>query len=621
MPLTGNWKSRCRFALFALPRAVTGQFTATRMTGYAIEFSEAGDHRNGSRCLKLAIAKSIDDPHAFQAALEKFLGARQSHLAAKFANTVFDHTGVMPGMAARLTGEFFFDGAYNESLCVLDRLVESLNVDLDDAVPGPAFSRKLSITDIREQLGRQCEEQAPDHYEPGLNLSVARLCFRFSAFDVSAKLFGHDESATEFNIEDQIAYAYSLLRSDKIEESKTVAERFDLCEKEFDVGIDWRILNATLIFIFHSTERAKSEIGACIRDRIPTHLDLENIVQYCDQIVDSIAHFPERLTVDPDRRARRQIESIVGPAVSHNDRQKIFVCGNGWSGSGAVCDALADFEIVAVAPDMPIDRFINNDTNNELMFVQGEGGLGRLWRQARDNQCIDRMDLWELFRCHVVGMGPIGFAEHKSANAGASLLERHGSQYASQFQSLCRGLTMLDNIASLDEVQNLMVHVTNSLTELIFDAAEGQFVVFNNAMFGANLDMVAIFSNYKLVVVVRDPLDQYADRREQDLKHWMSASRFVSFYKSGRAAFHLSKSKLPPKVSTRIREIQFEKFVQDSGYRDGVLDWLLDGLGSQRNSTTFNPESSSGNVGIYNTLLTKSEAKFLDSELREWRTH
>ena len=442
---------------------------------------------------------------------------------------------------------------------------------------------------------------------------------------MAANLFGLDETAISVDIEDQIAHAYALLRSGKADESKSVSERYGLYQKEIDVDHDWRILNATLIFAFDSIDRAKSEVAVCVRDRFESHSDLENIVHRCDQIIASIADFPECLSIECDRNTERQHSDREESPVPGNSRQKFFVCGNGWSGSGALCDALANIESVAFAPDIPIDQFINKDTNNELMFVQGERGLGRLWRQAREGEGIGRMDLWELFRCHIVGLGPIGFAEHKSANAAASLLARHGSLYAGQFQTAFDGLADLSDKASLADLRELMVTVTDSLTELIFDAGDDQCAVFNNAMFGANLDMVEIFSSFKLVVVVRDPLDQYADRREQDLKHWMSARRFVSFYKSGRAAFHTSRKKLPPNLSTRVREVQFEKFVQDSGYREGVLDWLFEELGRNRIadnpaiSARFDPEISSGNVGIHKTLLTNDEAELLDSELREWR--
>jgi hypothetical protein len=218
-------------------------------------------------------------------------------------------------------------------------------------------------------------------------------------------------------------------------------------------------------------------------------------------------------------------------------------------------------------------------------------------------------------------MGAIGFAEHKSANAAASLLEHHGSRLAREFRNAFYELAHFQDKVSLDEFRGRLVTVTEALTELIFDARDGQCVVFNNAMFGSNLDMVEIFTSFKLVVVVRDPLDQYADRREQDLKHWMSARRFVSYYKSGRTAFHTCKAKLPPELSAQVREIEFERFVLDAGYREDMLDWLLDGLGQERISANFDPAKSSGNIGIHKDFLTQDEVEFLDNELREWRSH
>ena len=625
MPPTGVWKSRFRFLLFVYPRVLAGQFSATRMAGYAIEFTKDGSQRIASRCLKLAVEKSIDNPHAFDTGLNMFLDASESSLASEYASAVFGQNGIMPGVAAQLTGEFLYNGACTECLQNLDRLIELSNGNLENTVPAPAYSHKTDVLAIREQLFRHCGEEKPGAQEASdLNRAVARLCFRYSAFDTAAKLFGNGDAEELVDIEDQIAYACSLLRSGRPVESKAVSERFDLGLKVIDADVEWQMLNATTMFAIGSTSKAKAAIRACLRSRLSTLPDLEDIVRYCDQIVDSLASFPNRLIFEPNRNADHQpgIEG-TGPQTSKsvNARPKLFICGNGWSGSGAVYDALTDFDSVAVAPDIPIDQFMNKDTNNELMFVQGESGLGRLWRKARDDRSIGRMDLWELFRCHVIGFGAIGFSEHKSANAAASLLERHGGRIVREFRNAFREFTRLPEKACLSQLHGQLVTATEALTELIFDPGHGQCVVFNNAMFGANLDMVEIFANFKLVVVVRDPLDQYADRREHDLKHWMSARRFVSFYKSGRAAFHTCQEKLPGELPSRVREVTFEKFVQDSRYREGVLNWLLDGLRQKQKSSEFDPATSSDNVGIHKTLLTKDEIALLDNELTVWRSH
>ena len=618
MPRGGILKAWIRFLLLVLPRAATGRYSATRMTGYAIAFASAGIHGIAGWCLTLAVGKCKDDPFAFERALGMLLDTGQVQLAARLANAVFDLTGVMPGEAIRLTGEFHLGGADAESVRMLDRVIEALPDDPASAVPAPVSTHGTTIQAVRHELSDERHESAE------LSLTIARLCFRFSAFDTAAKLFDHSELGADADIEDQIAHAYSLLRCGEFTQCKAAAERFGLGLKAIDVNPDWRILQATVMFAFGWTANVRSAVRSCLRSRYSAHSEFEQILEYGDQIVDMLARFPDRLAITSLRHngeGHEPSHSDLRSTDSNGGRHKIFVCGNGWSGSGALVDALADFDTVVIAPDMPIDRFINQDTNNELMFVQGGSGLGRLWRGARDNGHIDRMDLWELFRGHVLGMGAIGYTEHKSANAAAALLDRHGHRYIGEFRNALVALTGLDDHSSLEELRSRLVSVTEALTELIFDAGNGQCVAFNNVMFGANLDMVEIFSDFKLAVVVRDPLDQYADRRQHDLKHWMSARRFVSFYKSGRNAFHNCREKLPDDLASRVREVEFEHFVRDAGYRDGVLNWLLDDLKKERVSGEFDPEKSSGNIGIYKTLLTQDEIDLLDGELREWRSH
>jgi hypothetical protein len=138
-------------------------------------------------------------------------------------------------------------------------------------------------------------------------------------------------------------------------------------------------------------------------------------------------------------------------------------------------------------------------------------------------------------------------------------------------------------------------------------------------MFGPNIDMLEIFNNFRAVVVARDPLDQYADRRAQDLKHWMTPGRFVSFYRQSREAFQARKSELPAELAQEVREVEFEQFVLNEGYCQGVIEWLLNGRRCRRVRRRFEPDRSAQNVGIHARLLTSDERKAIAKGLKRWR--
>ena len=150
-------------------------------------------------------------------------------------------------------------------------------------------------------------------------------------------------------------------------------------------------------------------------------------------------------------------------------------------------------------------------------------------------------------------------------------------------------------------------------------AGDRACVVFNNAVFGHNLDMLAIFHNFRAAVVVRDPLDTYADRRAQDVKHWMSLACFVPFYRSNRQAFQLRRNELAPNQADAVREVEFEHFVLDEAYRQTVIDWLLEGQQASRIRHRFEPARSAMNVGLHTRLLSGDERTAIEKELGQWR--
>ena len=150
-------------------------------------------------------------------------------------------------------------------------------------------------------------------------------------------------------------------------------------------------------------------------------------------------------------------------------------------------------------------------------------------------------------------------------------------------------------------------------------AGDRPCIVFNNAVFGRNLDMLAIFSNFKAAAVVRDPLDTYADRRDQDVKHWMTPSRFVPFYRSSRQAIQRGRNALAPNQADAVREVEFEHFVLDEAYRQTVIDWLLDEQQANRIRNRFEPAKSALNVGLHKRLLSGDEREDIEKELGRWR--
>jgi hypothetical protein len=228
---------------------------------------------------------------------------------------------------------------------------------------------------------------------------------------------------------------------------------------------------------------------------------------------------------------------------------------------------------------------------------------------------------------HVLGGGAIGYSEHKAARVASNLVEHLGGRYTSVFRRACEDFAALPEVAPLARLRSVLTGTTEALSAAFVEAPtitpasrdEGTCVLFNNAIFGSCIDMLEIFLNARAAVVARDPLDQYADRRAQDLKHWMAPGRFVPLYRDAREAFQARSKQLRPELAQDVREVEFERFVRDAAYRERVIEWLLEGQNVRRVRRRFEPERSVRNIGIHATLLASGEREVLEKDLKHWR--
>jgi len=598
-----------RFVLLLLPRLLIRRCGATRVAAYAVILTENGNHRMAKWCWDRAI-RLANDESTCNRILRLCVGIGQHDITAKLAKQYYDENGVMLAEAVRLTGMLVLSNGFGAALEIYDRLLERSGDDLIACWPAPAWPQPPGGRALRSSLA-EIQHSAEAAAETSLYLNLARLCFSFEAFDMSAGLFERVAARTELDLEDRIAHAYSLLRNGGEEQLPRISHIVAALSAGVPAHPDWQVLLATVQFACGKAEAASSIVEQAMRARFAGNSEVEHVVSNCRQIVACIARCPGHLTFTalPAKRSYTEKTGL----------RKIFICGNGWSGSGALYDALTEYEGFAEAPDTPLDHYVNQCTGNEMMLVQGEGGLGHTWRKAREGLMLSRLDLWELFRCHVLGGGAVGFTEHKGAKTALDFLMRMGSRYTEIFRQFFESVAALPMSASLEQLRRVFTTTTEAFSSAIADRPGDKWIVFNNAVFGSNVDMLDIFSNFRAAVVVRDPLDQFVDRRKQDLKHWMTANRFVPVYRASRLAFLSRWKELQPNHASEIREVEFERFVLDQEYRQSVLDWLLEGLTVRRSRHRFDPERSAQNIGIHASLATRRECSVMGSALVQWR--
>lgn len=569
---------RLRFLLVTLARLVARRMTKSHLRNSALALAEAGHARLAQWCvhrLDLNDGKGILDALLaiyfrtgnFDAAWWLLMDAQREY-------------GMRPHLLLWFTGEALL--ANNPRAAAAHGILDE---EIIRQWPSPYEGELPGLSEMQSRI-----ERGSDARETFLLL--ARLCFSFTVFSVAARLF---ERAGSLAAHDEIARHYAALRAG--EDVQAVPAYLFNALQESNASAHWYFFLATVAFCAGHEALARKCIAANLAIRFDGHADLAAIQADCDTIVRLLLRSGDVL---------RLPSSTVDP---HGDRQeglpKIFICGFGWSGSGALYDALKEYDLFTEFPAAPAEDYLDEDTVSEMTLVQAAHGLGNLWVTRRRGEPLEPLAYWDLFRCHVAAGAFAGYVEYKSVHAAAHLVNVFGSRYTGVFRNF---LERLVRQASLLEA---LREATERLCTMVHEREPGKYVLFNNAVFGRNLEMLEIFSNVKAAAVYRDPRDVYADRKTKDRNHWRSVRQFARFYEKGLAKY-FRYCEAHAAACMDVRGVSFERFVLDAAYRDDVLDWLMDGERGNQVTRRFFPEESSRNVGQYRRLLSAQEKRFLE---------
>lgn len=133
----------------------------------------------------------------------------------------------------------------------------------------------------------------------------------------------------------------------------------------------------------------------------------------------------------------------------------------------------------------------------------------------------------------------------------------------------------------------------------------GKPTLLNQAGSGWNPDYSTVFfSNRRVIVVVRDPRDQFAELKQ--LKGSRDVTRFVAWAKSNRR-------RLQTVDSEDIVVVHFEEFIQNYQSTVGRLCDFLEI--SEYVESSFRPEPSTANIGKYQYLLSREEIRAIENGL------
>src|SRR5690606_6663734 len=263
-------------------------------------------------------------------------------------------------------------------------------------------------------------------------LQLARMCFTVRRLDAACRLYRLVHDRPGLQPEDRVAMLYAACRN----EHPTLAGDVDM-----PAGGEWTQLDDALaerpdaLAMLAYAALAKRQdalawplLERAIRAKYAGIPELPALLDECRAMAAAIPALREL----PDELPATLLE----PCIPGNAGvRKVFICGFGWSGSGAVYDdvrdavGFAEFEGAGNG-----SAILNEDSDTEATFIQTTAGLGEWWASAKRQGRIPWHRAWDMLCLHVLGLSGIGYDNHKCCAAAENNLRRFGMRYVRPFR-------------------------------------------------------------------------------------------------------------------------------------------------------------------------------------------
>lgn len=320
-------------------------------------------------------------------------------------------------------------------------------------------------------------------------------------------------------------------------------------------------------------------------------------------------------------RERKIIKAgcLAGSIKKLNVKERIFLSGYFYSGSGAIMDYLRGFEGCKKWPNSP----------GEMRLIKFPGGIADLATRLQKNKMLKSADLVD-FYLHLVGKKIIFSEASKydmwevvNKNSRSILRDEKSQAYLYEGYQLFRQF----NYFFLSTEQNL-----EEFTELARDGVQKMLDAAANQINARRLLVDQIITAWRLpiaefappssfIVVHRDPRDQYTEAKEvwaNTGRKVFTADKFAKMYRKRRQIVDDNIPLLEGKYRHRFLKMAFEDFVLNhNNAAEKILEFIVlpyENLKEQK----FFPEVSRKNVGKYLTDLPEEDRITIETELPEF---
>ena len=294
--------------------------------------------------------------------------------------------------------------------------------------------------------------------------------------------------------------------------------------------------------------------------------------------------------------------------------RKIFLSGMGWSGSSALRDYFREFPRVMFK-------------SGEYQYI--EDGISLL--DVHDS--IDRGDDWKrTFLTFYMG-GILGFSrvesyveyKHVKAARAFSIDTTKGAlELSHAVRRMIRAAAGFFNAENEDRRAELFLDYARDFVNLISSGAyyqEADCYILDNVIHIRSLDRVGFIDNAYFFPTFRDPRSMHVSRQVENRTYLKSAEKLVFGLGDRFRMLNGKVKRLREQMAGRDVEctpVQFERFVMDEAYREGLArDMGLDPA-KQKRHKSFKPWMSARNVYIHETHGDPEEIRLIEKELPEY---
>jgi len=590
---------RTRFAVYRLVIMTGRPFDAGILQRLAAELEREGSLGLAVQCWGLVHRVAPYDSDGLVDHLPAAVESGEMARVRWFAEQARREVGFPPGHAVWLTGMLACRGHYAEAGKMLAsfagspgevrRVVSQFPSIILDRTPKDWA--RLSDELCRLQSGR--EEAAGNAH-----LKLARLCFTFRRMELAAQLYRAASNGLDLSVLDSVAMLYACARTDPGIAAAALGDGdLALLIERVSTDSDALIMLANVDLATGGGELAAVAVERAVRWKYGDLDRFQPLLDDCLAILGVVGMLRDRPSVLPPELLEESGQD------TREGVPKVFVCGFGWSGSGAVYDDIRGaegFSEFEGAGDAPL---LNADSGTEVTFIQSDAGLGDTWMVAKTTGTLVWQRFWDLFCLHVAGLSGIGYNDYKSCAAAANNVRRHGSLYTRPFRRFLEEYSALLEMPVRGGLIDLLGDTTEALCRMLLEQEGGRAVLFNNAVFGREAEMLRIFRASRAAVVFRDPLDVYADRKNQDKNHWRTPRQLAELYGRGLRKYIAYRTGEKGRDLQNVREVPFERFILDPSYRAQVRGWLLSGVVEDAGTSYLDPAVSSRNIGLHRVLL------------------